>query len=87
MEAKELKISDILTESKKYVIPPYQRAYSWTKDNANQLISDLYASYQNDDKEYFVGSMICINQGGNLFEVKILKVFIITTMSILSESL
>ncbi|MGN5222780.1 DUF262 domain-containing protein [Aeromonas veronii] len=69
MEAKECKVQDILTENKKYIIPAYQRPYSWSSDNAEQLIDDIYQSYLSEDKEYFIGSMICINKGNNTFEV------------------
>lgn len=69
MEAKECKIQDILTENKKYTIPAYQRPYSWGQDNAEQLIDDITQSYKSDEKEYFIGSMICINCGLNTFEV------------------
>lgn len=69
MEAKEFKVLDILTENKRYIIPAYQRPYSWNKDHATQLILDIYSSFKNSDGEYFVGSMICINKGDNLFEV------------------
>lgn len=69
MEAKECKIQDILTENKKYIIPPYQRPYSWNQDNSEQLINDIYQSFSAGDKEYFIGSMICINKGDNTFEV------------------
>lgn len=69
MEAKECKIQDILTENKKFIIPSYQRPYSWTVDNAEQLIDDIYKSSQSDEKEYFIGSMICINKGQNHYEV------------------
>ncbi|BDP35031.1 DUF262 domain-containing protein [Vibrio parahaemolyticus] len=69
MEAKECKVQDILTENKKYIIPAYQRPYSWSPDNAEQLIDDIYQSYLSDENEYFIGSMICINKGNNTFEV------------------
>ncbi|NKB77957.1 MAG: DUF262 domain-containing protein [Gammaproteobacteria bacterium] len=69
MEAKECKVRDILTENKKYVIPRYQRPYSWGNDNAEQLIDDIYQSFKSNEKEYFIGSMICINKGDNSFEV------------------
>lgn len=69
MEAKECKIQDILTENKKFIIPSYQRPYSWTVDNAEQLIDDIYKSSQSDESEYFIGSMICINKGQNQYEV------------------
>lgn len=69
LEAKECKVQDILTENKRYIIPAYQRPYSWSSDNAEQLIDDVYESYLSDEKEYFIGSMICINKGDNTFEV------------------
>ncbi|GLW39545.1 hypothetical protein Pcaca04_34810 [Pectobacterium carotovorum subsp. carotovorum] len=69
MEAKECKVQDILTENKKFIIPSYQRPYSWTVDNAEQLIDDIYKSSQSDEKEYFIGSMICISKGQNHYEV------------------
>ena len=65
MEAKECKVQDILTENKKFIIPSYQRPYSWTVDNAEQLIDDIYKSSQSEENEYFIGSMICINKGQN----------------------
>lgn len=70
MEAKECKVQDILTENKKYIIPAYQRPYSWNPDNVEQLIDDIYQSYKSDEKEYFIGSIICINDDDNhTFEV------------------
>lgn len=69
MEAKECKVQDILTENKKFIIPSYQRPYSWGGDNAEQLIDDIYKSSQSDEKEYFIGSMICISKGQNHYEV------------------
>uniref|UniRef100_UPI003AB1AC6A GmrSD restriction endonuclease domain-containing protein n=1 Tax=Vibrio alfacsensis TaxID=1074311 RepID=UPI003AB1AC6A len=32
-------------------------------------MDDIYQSYLSDEKEYFIGSMICINKGNNTFEV------------------
>ncbi|CZY41828.1 DUF262 domain-containing protein [Enterobacter hormaechei] len=69
MEAKECKVQDILTENKRFIIPSYQRPYSWSVDNAEQLIDDIYKSSQSDESEYFIGSMICISKGQNNFEV------------------
>lgn len=69
MEAKECKVQEILTEDKRYIIPPYQRPYSWNSDNAEQLIDDIFQSFKANEEEYFIGSMICINKGKNLYEV------------------
>lgn len=69
MEAKESKINEILTESKMYFIPEYQRPYSWQVDNVGQLLDDLETSFTSKDPEYFIGSIICIKKSDNYFEV------------------
>lgn len=69
MEAKECKIQDILTENKRYIIPPYQRPYSWQLENVEQLLEDITQSHEAKEDEYFIGSMICINNGSNTYEV------------------
>ena len=42
-----------------YVIPPYQREYAWTKNQWDTLFDDL----TDNDKGYFLGSLICILDG------------------------
>lgn len=68
MKAEEKNINDILS-NKKYIIPPYQRPYSWDADNAIQLIDDIYTSFQEGIQEYFIGSLICIDQKSDTYEV------------------
>lgn len=48
-------------QSLKFVIPKYQREYSWGKDNWNALIDDLLE----DDGGHFIGSLIGINRNSN----------------------
>lgn len=62
MKAEERTISQILTEQICYEIPPYQRPYSWEKDNVQQLLDDLLEAYQAQDREYFIGSLITIER-------------------------
>jgi len=69
MEAKEYKILDILTENKKYIIPSYQRPYSWNAEQAEQLIRDIHESFLEESEEYFIGSLICIDKGKNEYEI------------------
>lgn len=40
-----------------YVIPEYQRPYSWNKDTCYQFYSDITNAFLND-KDYFVGNII-----------------------------
>ena len=68
MKAEEKTINDILS-NKKYIIPSYQRPYSWNSDNALQLIDDIYTSFKEGTKEYFIGSLICIAKATDTYEV------------------
>lgn len=61
-----------------YVIPEYQRPYSWQAlgksdktNQINQMWEDLWAFFQDneDDKEYFLGSMVVIQKGRRTLEV------------------
>lgn len=40
-----------------YVIPEYQRPYSWNKDTCYQFYSDITSAFL-QDKDYFVGNII-----------------------------
>lgn len=42
----------------KYVIPKFQREYTWNKDNWEELINDIIES----DGSHFIGSIICIKR-------------------------
>lgn len=68
MKAEEKTINNILTNTK-YVIPSYQRPYSWSSDNAIQLIDDIFSSFKEGTKEYFIGSIICIEKVPDVYEV------------------
>jgi hypothetical protein len=67
MKAEERTISQILTNQVRYEIPPYQRPYSWDKDNVQQLLEDLQEAYDAQDKEYFIGSLITIERERDKF--------------------
>lgn len=65
MRAEERTIGNILTEQICYEIPPYQRPYSWKKENVQQLLEDVWEAYKSNDKEYFIGSLITIEKEKN----------------------
>jgi len=62
LKAEERTISKILTEQICYEIPPYQRPYSWGKENVQELLEDLWEAYTERDSEYFIGSLITIER-------------------------
>ena len=69
MEASPKAVKDILTGDKRYFIPPYQRPYRWDADNVEQLVDDIWNSLDAEEKEYFIGSIICIRKGNDKYEV------------------
>ncbi len=48
-----------------YQIPRYQRPYKWEDEQIDKLWDDIYEAYQNNDKNYFLGSIIVANGGDN----------------------
>ena len=70
MDANENAISDVLAETKRYEIPPYQRPYSWNTENVSQFLEDIWEAFENNENEYFIGSLIAIkNTNSGHFEV------------------
>lgn len=40
------------------MVPPYQRAYSWTDDQIEELLRDLSDAMRNKESEYFLGTVV-----------------------------
>lgn len=61
----EYPLSKIFSSEFDYVIPPYQRPYAWTKDQAGELFDDLYDFFRNEvEDSYFLGSIVLIKDEG-----------------------
>jgi uncharacterized protein with ParB-like and HNH nuclease domain/predicted transport protein len=64
MKATEAKLLEFLKKSPQFVIPIYQRTYSWTERECRQLWDDILRTGQNDDiSAHFVGSVVYIEKG------------------------
>ena len=51
----EYPLSKIFSSDFHYEIPPYQRPYAWTTEQAGELFDDLYDFYQNEREDsYFL---------------------------------
>ena len=59
-EVIEQKLYSLFQEDMEYTIPDYQRPYTWNTDQASQLYDDIYESYERDDAQYFIGSLVLI---------------------------
>jgi uncharacterized protein with ParB-like and HNH nuclease domain/predicted transport protein len=64
MKATEAKLLDFLKKSPQFVIPIYQRTYSWTDKECRQLWDDIVRTGGNDAiAVHFVGSIVYIEKG------------------------
>lgn len=64
MKAVEAKLLDLLKMSPQFVIPIYQRSYSWGERECQQLWDDIIRSGRNADVlAHFVGSIVYVKQG------------------------
>jgi uncharacterized protein with ParB-like and HNH nuclease domain/predicted transport protein len=64
MKAIETNLLEFLKGQKQFIIPIYQRTYSWNDEQCEQLWKDIVKTAQNDDiPGHFIGSIVYINQG------------------------
>jgi len=64
VKATEAKFLDFLKKSPQFVIPIYQRTYSWTKRECQQLWDDILRTGSDDDiAAHFIGSIVYIEKG------------------------
>ena len=68
MKATEAKLLAFLKKSTQFIIPIYQRTYSWTEKECRQLWDDVLRAGHNDNiSVHFIGSVVYIEKG--LFQV------------------
>jgi uncharacterized protein with ParB-like and HNH nuclease domain len=68
MKATEAKLLAFLKKSTQFIIPIYQRTYSWTEKECRQLWDDvLRAGFNDNISVHFIGSVVYIEKG--LFQV------------------
>ena len=64
MKATESKLLEFLKRSPQFVIPIYQRAYSWTERECEQLWNDIIRTGKEESiSAHFMGSIVYIEQG------------------------
>lgn len=64
MKATEIKLVDFLHKSPQFVIPIYQRVYSWSEKECLQLWEDVLRSGTNETiSAHFIGSIVYVEKG------------------------
>src|SRR3954464_2238125 len=93
MKATEAKLLEFLKKSPQFVIPIYQRTYSWHEQECRQLWDDILRAGRNDDiSGHFIGSVVYIEKG--LYQVSSQDALLVidgqqrlTTVTLLLEAL
>ena len=63
MKATEAQLLDFINKAPQFVIPIYERSYSWGKPECRQLWDDIMRTGKNDAiYNHFTGSIICIEK-------------------------
>lgn len=73
---KRMLYDDIIKKSDvQYVIPVYQRNYTWEKENCNQLFDDIIYSIKNN-RNHYIGSLVYVNlkKNENSDDIKICSI-------------
>jgi len=61
MKAEEMRLGPLLDGPKQYVVPYFQRAYSWRRRQWNTLFDDILELYElNSLNSHFLGSMVLL---------------------------
>ncbi|MBM3214028.1 DUF262 domain-containing protein [Candidatus Poribacteria bacterium] len=63
MKATETKLLDFLQGPKQFIIPIYQRTYSWTQKQCEQLWNDIRRTQDPFSPGHFIGSIVYIERG------------------------
>src|SRR5215207_7429769 len=67
MKAEEMRVGPILAAHRQYVVPYFQRTYSWRNPQWATLFEDileLYELFQGSAHTHFLGSMVLLREGG-----------------------
>ncbi|MFM7406800.1 MAG: DUF262 domain-containing protein [Cuspidothrix sp.] len=65
MQASETKLQEIIEGNKQYVVPLFQRAYSWKKSQWEALWNDILELYLSDNRRpHFMGSIVTMPTPG-----------------------
>jgi hypothetical protein len=59
MDAHVKSVREILHSGDQFLVPFFQRHYSWRKNNWQQLLDDLIALTEEEDTKHFLGPLVC----------------------------
>ncbi|MEM6534905.1 MAG: DUF262 domain-containing HNH endonuclease family protein [Pseudomonadota bacterium] len=68
LRAQESTLADLLRPGIELAMPPYQRSYSWDKNEAIELLNDLLLASEKSNG-HFIGAIVLVREGSKLLIV------------------
>jgi len=68
LDTSTVSLSDVIGNGKTYEVPPYQRDYSWKKDQWEDLWNDII-TIKDTNNVHYMGSIVLQNMGDKHFHV------------------
>lgn len=61
LDTRTTSFGDLIANGKIYRVPPFQRDYSWTEENWEDLWQDILALHDNPDSSHYMGAVVLQN--------------------------
>lgn len=68
-DTKTLNLSEILGNAKIYKVPRFQRSYSWTEENWEDLWQDIIALKNNEESLHYLGTIVLQTEDNKTFTI------------------
>ena len=68
LDTSTVSLSDVIGNGKSYTVPPYQRDYSWKRDQWEDLWNDIL-TIESSDGVHYMGSIVLQNMGEKQYHV------------------
>lgn len=68
LDTRTLSLNEIIGNGKIYKVPQFQRDYSWTQDNWEDLWNDIL-NINEENNSHYMGSIVLQNNGDNIFHI------------------
>lgn len=69
LNAEPSTFAKLLTNGNRFLVPLYQRDYSWTQDNWEELWTDVLEVYQQSNSLHYLGSIVVQRDGDKQFQI------------------
>ena len=71
LSAEQKNIRAIFNIEEQYVVPAYQRPYSWNYEECNSFWNDIITAFESND-DYFLGNIIVARSKENIYELEVI---------------